>query len=429
MRRAALYLYSDNRRLLKATIMRQRTRVTDPVYTTQSMSYHYPYDNSERKSSVTSEVLTSTKTETMSDIPTVGFDRLRSRGIIINSPMFSQKGDSTQTLEFFENFLGVSKDAQGKVDKKSGFIDRGTMSAKELLGNAKFPSLPSSFGSNAKDIAVTQAWANVNQATASSLVSIAEARKTASSMTQIMARAIKILRAVRKLDAKALKGELSPSELSDRYLEARYAIRPLIYDAQGLIDAYNHKRKADRFTARGTARDHFSDSINGTVTNFSSFRTNYRSQIEASFEARAGVLYQYDLKGLSETLSVYGFDQPIEAIWELVPFSFIIDWFFNVGNTIAAWTPNVGTQPLASWVKTTTTIKKTCAVTSLDVIPDVYPQQDSRGRSVSGSGSWTTVSVDTARTPDPRRPFLPRLDINLDALKLVDLLLIGNKLR
>lgn len=409
--------------------MRHRTRVTDPVYTSQTMSFHYPYDNSERKPPITSEAITSSGYEDFSDISTVGFDRLRSQGIIINSPMTKRVFNFTQTQEFFENTLGVLKDAQGKVNKKSGFIDRGTMSAEELLENATVPSLPSSFGENASDLAVTQAWSNVNQATASSLVSIAEARKTASSMTQIMARAIKILRAVRKLDAKALKGELSPAELSDRYLEARYAIRPLIYDAQGLIDAYNHKRKTDRFTARGTSRDHYSDSIDGTVSTFTSFRTNYRSQIEASCEARAGVLYQYDLVGLSENLSVFGFDQPIEAVWELVPFSFIIDWFFNVGSTIAAWTPNVGTKPLASWVKITTTTKITCAVTSLEVIPDVYPQQDSRGRSISGSGSWTRLSVTTTRNPDPRRPFLPRLDINLDALKLVDLLLIGNKLR
>jgi hypothetical protein len=363
----------------------------------------------------------------MSDYETPDFYAKVARGKIINSPMTQQKTLYSCTPSNFENYLGPSFDSNGDINETSGFLDRGSIPPEILCANAVYPTVPD-IGDTAKNVALINAWANVDVSKVQSLVTIAEARKTVNSVTDIFGRFIGILRNLRKLRLAEVAKEFSPRELADRYLEVRYALRPLMYDLHGYTKAWNTKLIYDRFTARGFSSETFSDTYNGQVQNYSSFKTNYSSYISKTVESRAGVLYHYELDGL-EDLRVYGFDQPIESLWELVPFSFIIDWFFNIGNTIAAWTPNSGITPLASWAKTTTTIVKSCTITGLEITPNQYTDQTSRGRHAFANGAFSSTDITIERVPDPSRPILPSLNINLDIFKLLDLLLIGNKLR
>jgi hypothetical protein len=84
---------------------------------------------------------------------------------------------------------------------------------------------------------VTQAHANIDTSEMMALVTVAESRKTVDSMRALLWRAYKVARAVRKLDARALKGEFTKKELADRYMEMRYAVRPMIYEAKGIYEA------------------------------------------------------------------------------------------------------------------------------------------------------------------------------------------------
>lgn len=40
-----------------------------------------------------------------------------------------------------------------------------------------------------------------------------------------------------------------------------------------------------------------------------------------------------------------GLTNPAAVAWELVPFSFLVDWFVNVGDVVASWDPLVGVTP------------------------------------------------------------------------------------
>jgi hypothetical protein len=61
------------------------------------------------------------------------------------------------------------------------------------------------------------------------------------------------------------------------------------------------------------------------------------------------------------------------AAWELIPFSFVADWFVNIGPYVRAITPKVGVHSLGSW--TTTKDEQvsdtSCFVKSLDDTDDV----------------------------------------------------------
>jgi intergrase/recombinase len=56
------------------------------------------------------------------------------------------------------------------------------------------------------------------------LATAAEGRKTVESMVSIFLRLTRIIKALKKLDAKVLRNEVSPKELANRYMELRYAI-------------------------------------------------------------------------------------------------------------------------------------------------------------------------------------------------------------
>jgi hypothetical protein len=147
--------------------------------------------------------------------------------------------------------------------------------------------------------------------------------------------------------------EIRPKELAQRYMELRYAIRPLIYDVNGIIAVLEKDtRLYDRFTGRGSAS---ATASTGDLIEGHSIEWNATADTERSatyyVSARAGVLYHVNVN----QLRLLGVDQLLETAWELIPFSFIVDWFVGVGQAIAAATPTIGATQLASWV----TVKET----------------------------------------------------------------------
>jgi hypothetical protein len=126
------------------------------------------------------------------------------------------------------------------------------------------------------------------------------------------------------------------------------------------------------------------------------------------------------------TLNIWGLTQPVEAIWELIPFSFIIDWFFNVGETLASFTPNYGIESLASWYTVVDTkyqrISRSSKNFSLPQGEDAYCTNNAR----TYDGCWTDKTVITkTRVPNPSRRVTPTFSLKLDVFKLTDLVIIA----
>jgi hypothetical protein len=59
------------------------------------------------------------------------------------------------------------------------------------------------------------------------------------------------------------------------------------------------------------------------------------------------------------------------AAWEILPWSFVVDWFSNVGQLISAVTANCSNEFLAEWVshKRTHTITRTVTSTTVGLAP------------------------------------------------------------
>lgn len=362
--------------------------------------------------------------ESMEDVVTLEFERKKNEGKIINSPM-----EKTSTLWHHEygalnsGYAGLT----GIPDswKETSF----DIEATYYLPWTLVPTAAAIDEENLIDIAVAQAHANRSQAEFQALVTAAEARKTVDSVGSILGRIFRILKQIKRLEYRKLKKEIKLDELQDRYLEARYAIRPLIYDFEQAATAWN-SQLPQRQTSRGFASDTSVKEDSGSYIAHSSRTEYYEASQSIVTKVRAGVLDELHLDTLDEHLSVWGMDSFAESAWELVPFSFIVDWFFNVGDTIAAWTPKRGLTKLASWytLERVTTERLAHVSSSANIYDSYWTGKDTPITTfISGTPVATCVTTYKERVPDPSIPAIPTFDLNVDTLKIIDLLAIARK--
>lgn len=277
-----------------------------------------------------------------------------------------------------------------------------------------FPGM-SEARSSAIEAAVTAAHANVDVSSMLALTTVAESRQTISSVVSILRRVLNIYRALKRVDLRYLRRQISRRELEDRYMELRYAIRPLLYDISGIADGATRARGRTRRTFRGSGSGSFSGSSDrGTVYPIDVMRCKKTSHASYSVSARAGVLCDCTVS----ELNVWGIDQLPETAWELLPFSFILDRFIKVGELIAAWTPNAGVNQRASWV----TVKETFSTSTVYDQPWVVHAWD-KTCSMATQTHTRTENVLT-RMVEPPVTIYPRVDMRLDGYFIADLIII-----
>lgn len=148
------------------------------------------------------------------------------------------------------------------------------------------------------------------------------------------------------------------------WLEYRYGWKPILMDADELIQQASGFRKildGIRLVARGGGSVNRSDakevilpkgswpSINGLSARGSAF---------ASIDTKVSVGIMYRRKSRTssvEALRVFGMRprDVLPTLWEVIPYSFVVDWFVNVGSWLEAISPDLsGVEILASWATT-----------------------------------------------------------------------------
>lgn len=125
--------------------------------------------------------------------------------------------------------------------------------------------------------------------------------------------------------------------VSAAYLLYRYGIKPLVGDVQNVMGALALIEGRIRETQRCNA----SAETRSEVSSSSSFMSHlpYTTRVSSTevISVRAMSLDEYDL-----TRSFYAgltAKDLATVTWELIPFSFVIDWFVNIGEYLGAITP------------------------------------------------------------------------------------------
>lgn len=371
-----------------------------------------------------------TRVVTMTDVVTPNFLSRIARGDIINSPMTKTvvefRPPKPRAYHWRHTWQG------GAPSKPSGnfyghWYDGTWVLSSEALGDFLGPTseMKSALNGLVAEV-VTSAHAKTNSSEMDVLATLGEGNKTIASIATILARAFKIFRAVKRLDIKYLRRQISRRELEDRYMELRYAIRPLMYDAYGLANALSKTRNSSgkkhrkRFSAKKTYAGAYSDEQVSrqiwTVTEGADWHIKREYSIQ--HEVSCGILADISLS----PMSIFGVTNLAEAAWELTPWSFIIDWFLNIGDLVRAWSPDLGVRELASWTVVRTKTVQSNSLVGITVDKCTHPNNGVLRQSFGGTKTLTIESV--VRSPNPDLVLHPSVNVRLDTLKLADLAII-----
>jgi len=196
--------------------------------------------------------------------------------------------------------------------------------------------------------ASTDALAKWKEASVQGLVFFAELQKTLDTLRHPLESLRKELlegraRHGRDVFRKSLRGA------SGQYLTWFYGIKSIIYDIEGTLEALEAK-SLDRYTARGNVTlSREWESVDTTLHQGSLLvDSKYRTRIVENVVIRAGLLGSLE----HSTQSAFGFrlrDIP-NALWELTPWSFVLDWFVNVGDVVDAYVSTLDNAVKAQWV-------------------------------------------------------------------------------
>jgi hypothetical protein len=366
----------------------------------------------------------------MSDVVTPEFKKLQAKGGIINNPMTSLnvvEFEDLASADFYYDvqLYGCTPSHWYTLNQHHG---HGPFSVSALAG-----PLSLTVSSAVTEQAVSAAHSRIGADEMLFLTTLAEFNKTVAGMAYILKKVYKILRYARKMRLKRLRGELSPRELEEIYMNCRYNLRPFYYDANGLLSVMNSPKNTSlrqTFRATKSFKDTASDVMEVILHSHAPYYMVYAQvarNTSVTVKARAGVLTSLDELSLTKRL---GIDKLPETVWELIPFSFIVDWFLNVGDIIGSWSPKCGFKKLTSWATTETITTKTLTLENMWYTSESVAPYNIEPRGFSWSpGKWTRTEVSRVRTPDPSRVIFPSVDLNLDPLKLLDLGIILKNLR
>lgn len=264
-------------------------------------------------------------------------------------------------------------------------------------------NLVQNFIPDISDRALNKLYSNMKGMNVNAAVALAEGNKTLQMIADTANKVAKSLLLAKKgnfLGALHALGITSAKSGSGNYLQYVYGLRPLLQDLDGLM-----KHIAERHMMNETFK------ISGVSGRYGLALDNLRLH-NYDFVGRSELYDRYDIivkytatcrinNGLAfRELTTLGLTNPWEVAWELVPFSFIADWFIPIGKALSALDAfaNVDVES----VHKTTIIKR--HVSSVTKIGGSDPYG---GKWSSSSSAWVVNGVSVTREVLQTIPPLP----------------------
>jgi len=382
---------------------------------------------------------TSGKAKKMTDVITPQFSKGRNNGFIYNNPMESIQVE----LELKEdNYLVQQTEIRQsdgvitsfvKYEPKTGTPNYSRWFPNDLTvinwnhpyfeGSFLNANYPESGVSDAIQRTLAKCLANAAESDAQLLVTMAEAKKTLDSAERL----ITILPRLKSFLQKNGRKMFTPSgalklagNLAAQWLEYRYGFMQLYYDYKSYMTAYSKTGNARRmrFVSQETLR--YKSNIPDVVTtNAFHFEQQYRYRGRNTIVSSGCLVQHTDPFDHLYHRGDVGIDRVGNAIWELVPFSFILDWFVDASTRISAHEGRMDQRVLCKW----STIRSNCIG---------FYSVNRQGRNYFSGGyqyvgqyasSYNAQEMirHVRRVPDPSLSALPQINIKLNWEKFTDL--------
>jgi hypothetical protein len=197
------------------------------------------------------------------------------------------------------------------------------------------------------------------------LTDIAELKDIPRTITQVSGDLIKILGTLKsRFGRNVLRGAASirpldllkhPTKmyrmLGNEWMNYRYGIMPLVYSYRDCIKLMRRGQDVRTFK-------HRSITPNLTGQPLPPSTSIYRLEDTTGSVELRGEVFQYFTSTEVARLSSVGIN-PLVTAWELIPYSFVFDWFIDVGSSIAASTSQSWAQTKYACLSTRTKLTKT----------------------------------------------------------------------
>jgi len=159
-------------------------------------------------------------------------------------------------------------------------------------------------------------------------------------------------------------------KMANAWLEWRYGIRPLLWEAEQILAALTEKRKAAATAGKLYVKRSSSKSNNESITSlkevygFNGLRYSADLSVKTEVKAYTSVYYTIDAGNMPAALALlrkYGLspDQGLALVWELTPLSFVVDWFVDIKTWIQALCTPIGITILGDSTSVKTSITMT----------------------------------------------------------------------
>jgi hypothetical protein len=326
----------------------------------------------------------------MSDTVSFNFKRRMSRGEVIVNDMTSLHSTVESTGNLRYNLV-----VEERVNPSSPFVYKSdsTTTSSNWSGRLRVPHTPladvwgtagqsTAFApfqlgnlNSLSSVLLVKAQQAATESDANYLVTMAEMDKTfdmffngAKSMSNLMTRLERVkvsdLRELKKFSFKDMKRILkNPSsykkglrgissglqEAMSMWLGYRYGIMATYYDVESWADAAKHvgTRRRARHIATGT--QNYDSGLTHTLLSDGNFAKEFLDTRYTRFTySSAGVLTTMIASASSSY--TFGVERILTAGWELVPFSFVADWFLDAGDRLSALEGNWVRPVVGSWV-------------------------------------------------------------------------------
>jgi len=364
--------------------------------------------------------------ETMEDTVHPGWRRSSQLGVLVLGNMCLERQErsySAGQIDFGpfggQSFIGSAGDYQKVSGDLIASVER--VAPLPYDSSADLPRMA--------EIALVKAMAKVNPSTVTSLEifndldkTIRMLRRPLSGSRQLMK---KIFKRSRKFSTRSARDLAKAS--SDAWLEYRYGWKPLILDCENVIDEVRNlsdsigvKRKVVRASVGNgeSVRTQSFDRI--PLSPGSNWDASGAVTVTQRVAAHAGVIYETKFRGISDKACQIAGSRASDlprSVWECIPYSFVVDWFFNVGSWLEAVTPKADTNVAGSWVTTVDSKRTVFAGSTIGATYNVPPMNRFVGTLGSSTVNWTRVT----RVCNPSIPSSPTLtNVTLSRLHSVD---------
>lgn len=167
---------------------------------------------------------------------------------------------------------------------------------------------------------------------------------------------------------------IRPEAAFDRWLELQYGWKPLLGDVEGASKRlWGIHRESSRMTARCKAASFDYERISRPFTDVvGNVYVNLIKHREIEYKTFVRLDFVRSENNAVANWSELGITNPLSLAWELLPFSFVFDWFIPVGDYLSSLDATLGWDFIGGSCTTVMREKHRCNVLGVPPIPWTY---------------------------------------------------------